>query len=107
MRRKKKKTKSKKIVLILLILLGLFILIIVNSREYYKIEDRTKNVKKEKEKDVDMIKTVGWVKVQGTNIDAPIIYYSPRFDNTKDDEGKDNYAYTNSRQEILYNKVNF
>jgi len=106
MKSKKKRTKSKKIVLILLILIGLFILFIANSREYYKIEDRTKNVKKEKEKDVDLITTVGWVRVQGTNIDAPIIYYSPKFDSTKDDEGKNNYAYTNTRGEILFNKVN-
>jgi len=106
MKNKKKKTKGNKIVLILLILIGLFILVMVNSREYYKIEDRTKNVKKEKEKDLDMITTIGWVRVQGTNIDAPIIYYSPEFDYIEDTTGKDNFAFDNAKDEKLYNKVN-
>ena len=106
MKTKKEKTKRKKIIIILLILVGLFILIKVNSGEYYKIEDRTKNVKKEKEKDLDMITTIGWVRVQGTNIDAPIIYYSPEFDYIEDTTGKDNFAFDNAKDEKLYNKVN-
>lgn len=41
----------------------------------YKIEDRTSSVDKAKKK-YNNEKVVGWIKVQGTNIDYPIIEYS-------------------------------
>lgn len=41
----------------------------------YKVEDRTSNVNKAKKK-YNNEKVVGWIKVQGTNIDYPIIEYS-------------------------------
>ncbi|MBQ6324025.1 MAG: class B sortase [Bacilli bacterium] len=45
----------------------------------YRIESRTKNVIEAKKKDDENIKTVGWIRVQGTNIDYPVIY-APGYD---------------------------
>lgn len=43
----------------------------------FKTVDRVKHIKKEKkkEKDAKGYATIGWLRVQGTNIDAPIIKY--------------------------------
>lgn len=46
----------------------------------YRVEDRQKEIKKEQKKDEEGIKTVAWLRVQGTMIDTPIIAY---------EEGKD------------------
>lgn len=85
MKRKiKNKNKSLKrfnkkllILLLLLILFVIIILIIVNRKEIkdflipiYNVEDRTKDVEKYKKKKNSNV--IGWVKVQGTNIDMPI-----------------------------------
>ena len=40
----------------------------------YKIETRVENIINERSNDTDIKKTVGWLKVQGTNIDYPILY---------------------------------
>lgn len=50
------------------------------SNNTFKVEDRTKEIKKEQKKDEDGIKTVAWLRVQGTKIDTPIVTY---------EEGKD------------------
>lgn len=39
----------------------------------FKVEPRDDMVKEEKKNDTDQYETVGWVRVQGTNIDYPII----------------------------------
>lgn len=76
---KKKSKKWRKSVIsvivlsvIIIILLFTTIVILLNQKEVYKIESRTNNVieyqKENKEYNVD-----GWVRVQGTNIDYPVI----------------------------------
>jgi len=67
-----------------------------------KIEQ--KNIEEEKKKDIDMITTVGWIKVQGTKIDTPVIAYAPDFDDS-DTEGKESFSYTDLQEEKLFNKV--
>ncbi len=72
--------------LLIMILISLFILLILfylfrkmNLRRVlfpiYKIEERTSSVTKAKKK-YSNEKVVGWIRVQGTNIDYPIIEYS-------------------------------
>lgn len=79
--KKRKNRKFNKVVPILLIILSLFIILFLFlglirkfDRGDYKIENRIKNVEKSKAKDGNGINTVGWLRVQGTNIDYPIIY---------------------------------
>jgi len=105
--KKKKNTITKKqyIVFLFLILCCATLVIVLNRNRFYKIEDRTSNIKEEKKIDLDMIKTVGWIKVQGTTIDEPIIYYSMDFDSETDTEGKERFAFTEEPDEVLHNRV--
>lgn len=88
---KKKAIKIKKPVVIgitavlcLLFLCGYIIFHLINESKFYKIESRTKEVvDRNKESIKDGIKTVGWLRVQGTSIDYPI-YYAPDYDYTYD-----------------------
>lgn len=69
--KKKKQNKNKIIVIgvsITLVTL-LSIILITKFGKYYSVSDRTANIKKEKDYPV-----IGWVRVQGTNIDYPVIY---------------------------------
>lgn len=79
--KKKKSKKFNKVVPILLIVLSLFIILFLFlglirkfDKGDYRVESRVKNIEKAKVKDTDGISTVGWLRVQGTNIDYPVIY---------------------------------
>ena len=61
------------ILLFLIIVVGLIILLVKFFSPYYTIESRVKDVKKYK--GVDGADAIGWLRVQGTNIDFPIVYY--------------------------------
>ena len=75
-KKRKKRNKNKQIIIIticvctclLLLLLGL-----LSHRTNYKIENRDNNIKKEQEKDTEALNTIGWLRVQGTQIDMPIV----------------------------------
>ncbi len=71
--------------IVLIALISLVIKIIINNKEFYKIETRTENIEKyNKEKhDYDAI---GWLRVQGTNIDYPVLSLDPFADNNQIDE---------------------
>lgn len=75
----------------------------VYNKEIYKIESRVENISKEKKKDEDGYKTIGWLRVQGTNIDTPIINYTTE-EGTRLD--KENFLWNINGNEKLYNKVN-
>lgn len=74
-----------------------------NKNERFKIESRTKMVEEERTNDTEKYSTVGWVRVQGTNIDYPLI-------NIKNDtfeqpvNGK-SYAWTSFDSGKLKNKI--
>lgn len=82
--KKKKNKKSKKkqsassvlliVISILIALVLLACLICSLKKDTYQIEPRGRNIEKSQKNDADGIKTVGWLRVQGTNIDYPIIY---------------------------------
>ena len=79
--RKKKlsaKLKRYNIVLIvalvvLMLLLGtLMVVQMFGGRAYYKAESRMDNIRKSQESDSEDHETIGWIRVQGTNIDYPV-----------------------------------
>lgn len=77
---KKKKKISKKRVLMIMCLTAVILLICIlsilfaiNNEEYYKIEPRSENVLNYKSSHSDY-EVNGWLRVQGTNIDYPVIY---------------------------------
>ena len=79
----KKKQLSEKLKFYNVLLLGaLMILIIVLTTllclklfgfgTYYKTVSRTKEIEKSKQTDTEEYETIGWIRVQGTNIDYPL-----------------------------------
>lgn len=71
--RKIKRNKVISIIVFLIIIIGFIILLINYFTPFYKLEDRTKN--KDSFVGVNGEKAIGWLRVQGTNIDFPIVYY--------------------------------
>lgn len=59
---------------LVVVLLFLISLLVRNLffRPYYVAESREKNINKSKKKDASDYETIGWVRVQGTNIDYPV-----------------------------------
>lgn len=99
---KKVKIKNKKKFIFLLIVLLLILLVIILNRNkihdflfpIYEVKDRTSNVEKYKKKyGKDVV--IGWIRVQGTNIDYPII------NNYAYSDYIDNYAWMNGKPEHL------
>ncbi len=84
----KKKTLISCVVLCCILLVILVIMIILDNHEYYSVVSRVdkvkKEVKKEKNQKIDY-RTIGWIRVQGTNIDYPIIQH------IEEAEGEDVY----------------
>lgn len=70
---KKHKRKIYLVVVLLLVIIGGIIGVKNYLFPYYKIESRTKQLKKFRT--IDGEKAIGWIKVQGTDIDFPIVYY--------------------------------
>ena len=69
-------------VLIILILGILILLLVLNNKNedsfvynenYYDIRDRSDKIKENKKTDASDYNTIGWVQVQGTNIDMPVL----------------------------------
>ena len=75
-------SKKKKVFLIIGILSFLclvFAIVFLASYNYYPIVSRIDEIKKYAKKDTEDYATIGWLRVQGTNIDYPIIY-APTYD---------------------------
>ncbi|MBP3800403.1 MAG: sortase [Bacilli bacterium] len=79
------------VVLSLLLIVGIVIFYKVGN--YYSISDRTDNVKKYIKKDKYPI--LGWVKVQGTNIDYPVMYSNDNSFNIYDESIDFGFAWRN------------
>lgn len=82
MSRKKKKLSLKLkiwniILIVLLSIFALFLLVFLikllfSGNSFYRIEDRKDNILKSRKSDEDSYETIGWLRVQGTNIDYPV-----------------------------------
>lgn len=72
----------------------------------FKTVDRVKHIKKEKkkEKDAKGYATIGWLRVQGTNIDAPIIKYDSMEGMEK--VNKDDFLWNEYPVEKIQKRVN-
>lgn len=68
-----KKNINKKMVLVIVTIVICLILLML-FRSYYKIENRKKDISKFKSDNITS-KPIGWLRVQGTNIDFPIFYF--------------------------------
>ena len=91
------------VIAFLLIIFLLYMLYIkISVKEIYSIDSRVDKIKEEKKKDNSIYyKTIGWLRVQGTNIDTPIIGYDD------DKIEKDNkYDSTVDKKNDLWNEIN-
>jgi len=101
---------KKKIIIIIAMILVLIsgytiIFTDVFKKEIFSKVSRVDNIKEERKKDdKKSYKTVGWLKVQGTTIDTPIIVYTTKKVNMV--ASKENYLWNTIKDEKLHNKVN-
>ena len=115
LRKKKLKLKQSQRIKTLVLITGLLIcccivsalLVVINNTDTNKFEvkSRIKAIEKEKKKDKKDLgyETIAWLRVQGTNIDTPIIGY----DNVTalDKIEKADYAWNSNNKEKLFNQV--
>lgn len=106
--RRKKNIMNKKIIILLIFLLAILALLYLFKRldlkqifvPIYEVSDRTSNVKKASKKYSDQADVVGWIKVQGTNIDYPVVYE----DGSTTERYSFNYAWINRNNKKLTNR---
>ena len=60
------------LIVFMLLLAILMIVKIFGNDNYYRVESRKGNIEKSKKQDRSDYETIGWVRVQGTNIDYPL-----------------------------------
>lgn len=82
----------------------LFVVNIFNDK-MYKVESRVKEIKQEQrqEKKVTDYGTIAWLRVQGTNIDTPVIGYKQQ--SVINEIDKDDFLWNNINKEKFYNQI--
>ncbi len=74
------------------------------NKEIYKVDSRIKDIEKEQKAENEQgIKTIGWLKVQGTTIDAPIISYDNV--NALNNTTKEDFLWNQNKEEKFFNQV--
>lgn len=98
-----KKCSSLIVVATIIVLILIFLLIksIDNLSVHYKIDSRVDNVANYKGETED-VKAIGWIRVQGTNIDYPVINND---ENVKVGNIKEDFTWTQGEVEELPNKL--
>ena len=94
-------------ILVISIPVGLIIFFTNNADgSTFKTVDRVKHIKKEKkkEKDAKGYATIGWLRVQGTNIDAPIIKYDSM--EGMEEVNKEDFLWNEYPEEKIQKRVN-
>lgn len=116
MRGKSKKLRKKKllqknillIVLLVVLIICLFLLMLfqmfVHFKDYYSIESRVSNISMMSNQNKENYRTVGWVRVQGTNLDLPVL--SGIDDNTHFPVEMERYVWNVNNDGKFYNKMN-
>lgn len=89
-------------IILFIVLLSVFGVKIYKNLNNYKVDSRVNKLNKVKKdyKDYDF---VGWLKVQGTNIDYPILYNSSSVDVSK--IGEFNFVWTNKYSKKVTNRM--
>lgn len=104
---KSKAEQEKKLLMIISVLLFCSVFVVLLSmlirsfKPFYKVEDRAEQVQREAKKRSDLVE--GWIKVQGTNIDYPIIY-NDYYKGTDLNNIKYDFAWSNEKVDKLTNR---
>ena len=105
MKKKKRQKKKLKYLLYFIPLIILITIFVYFKYEYKKVnflEDRVNEVALAKKKDTKDKETIGWIRVQGTTIDMPVVYIEN--EDLKDDP-RESYAWNNTKDEHIRKKV--
>lgn len=105
MRKKKKRKNIFKYLLYFIPLIVIISAFVYFKYEYKKvkyIEDRVEKVSLAQKNDTEDMKTIGWIRVQGTVIDMPVVYIEN--EKYKDDPTK-SFAWNNTNDEHIRKKV--
>lgn len=89
------------LVIIILLVIGLVKVITNNSTVYYKIEPRSEEITKYANEHEEL-DTLGWIKVQGTNIDYPVIYGSIDLDF---DTLRNDFTWLENKVQTIKNRI--
>jgi len=111
--KKKKETKSKKssfdkstyFMILLILLIVLLLLLAFNRHESttFRIKNRINEIGESQKKDTDNYNTVGWIRVEGTNIDHPVII--SRDGTYKEEVKQENYGWMNIKDAKFTNNM--
>lgn len=85
-------------------IIAALIIKIYPREDYYKPEDRTSKIEATKKKDKESYSTIGWLRVQGTNIDLPVIGYHDKKEPVPVELGS--YVWNFDDKEKYHNKIN-
>lgn len=104
MKKNIKRRNKKMVYLLLVVLCGLGLLLLFcfsffEKKSQFTIESRTDKLKEKKN---DKYKNIGWIRVEGTNIDMPIVYSSSDEELPVTEEG---YSWTLNEEEKLYDYI--
>ncbi len=77
---------------------------LIAPKEYYQLESRVSNVALSQDSNTSDYQTVGWLKVQGTNLDLPIL--AGISDDINFPVKKEKYVWTVSNDDKFHNKMN-
>lgn len=86
--------------IILLIILGFYIF---SNRSYYKVESRINNIDLNKKLDGTSYKEAGWLRIQGTDIDYPVVYGEKYDEPFPMQDGK--FVWTENKDKKFHNMI--
>ena len=89
-------------IVLILVIVGIICLNFSGKKSNFKVEKRLDKVKEKKKNDDDIYKTVGWIRVQGTDIDMPVIAVTTGADLPVT---KESYSWTVNRDGKFYNSM--
>ena len=85
-------------------LIGIFGIFFMHGKNYYKIESRVNDIKVAKNSDNSDYDTIAWLRVQGTNIDFPIIL--GKKDDFEYPVQLESFAWSMGEDDKFHNKIN-
>ena len=92
------------VILIICLFLVLLVRMFVHPKDYYTVESRVSNISMISNQNTDNYETVGWLRVQGTNLDMPIL--SGIDDNANFPVEMERYVWNMNNDDKFYNKMN-
>ena len=109
-KRVKKKENNKKILVLVLlvVLVAIFLMVLLVSKffnsDYYKIDTRVSDVENVRIENNSDFKAIGWVRVQGTDLDMPIVW-SPS-DSEEFPVELGSFVWSNNQDTKMHNQIN-